>query len=185
MRGIVFGLLMGISVMVFAAKAEPTGARLVTPDLSKLKVEVEVDSERAKPIYAHDAETARFAEMGLLTKDNVSAVNNMARIMRDKPDVFIQQVFNVTPDDKDIVWPNEATNRLGSTKEAKSAEVAIESDDPLEMMKDIRFPELTGSYDDLEVSRIVMKSEYDKAMKQVGEIGRKQLGRKTVSTFVK
>ena len=188
MRGILFGLLLGMSAAAFAQVVPDSekplkGASLKTPDLSQMKVIVDLDEDVA-PIYVPDSTMGSLKEMGALTKENVQAINTMARLMRDNPDGFAQQVLAVSPDDE-VEWPGDGVTKLGSTREARSAVVAPESDDPVEMLSNIRMPELTGTYDEMEVNRTVMKAEYEKAMKQFGEMSRKQFGQKQVTTYTK
>ncbi|MBQ4471972.1 MAG: hypothetical protein II942_01835 [Alphaproteobacteria bacterium] len=188
MKGILFGLLLGISAVTFA-QVVPDAARplkranLTTPDLSKLKVIVDLE-DVVTPEYVPDSTMGSMKEMGVLTKENVQSINTMARLMRDNPDGFAQQVLSISPDDE-VYWPGDGVKKLGSTKDAESAVVAEESDDPVEMLSNIRMPELTGTYEEMEVNRAVMKAEYEKAMKQISELSRKHLGQKSVSTFTK
>jgi len=192
MKRFLLCLLLGVSVSATAAVApqkdatkETLPAKTITMHYTNRanhkilmdKVVGEDDVLVSKEFVAsEDAGSLRQLDY-LLTKENVKAVDNFARLSDQNPDALLQRLIGAEPGS--IPLPERSAKRLGSQKEARGYRAARDSEDPLEMLASIRMADITGSFEDLEENADIIQKEYEtKAVPFLKNISHEFLGQK-------
>lgn len=199
MKTLLLSLFLGVSCVAMAAAVPEKEApqQLIQVRKPKIrrtnmanhkvmvdKLKLQADANGVSPDFLTSEDTTRLRQMpGVVTKENVKAVNNIARLANDNPELLAYQLFGAEPGE--IEWPTRGPNRLGSDEMAEGAHLAVESDDPLEMLATIRMPELTGSYEELEAGGDMIEQAHKEAMAQIKELSHEHLGQKPAPIFMK
>ena len=177
MKKIVLFLMMGISVASYAAVA-PVNARAVRkpsvtqPDATKMKMMV-----KPKPL-SDSVGSERIADLqrygGVVTMDNVKAIENMSRLMQDDPNRLMEQ-FGVDTSQLDFEVDRR---KLGSDEIVGAYVASPETDDPAEKLAGLNTPDLTGTFESARASEEELLALHRSALRQIEEIGHEHLGEK-------
>ena len=199
MKTLLFSLFLGVSCVAVAATVPEKDASQQIVQVRKAKIrrtnmanhKVMVDklklqarTDGVSQDFLTSEDTTRLRKMpGVVNKENVKAVDTIARLANDNPELLAYQLFGAKPGE--VEWPTRAPNRLGSDEMAEGARRAVESDDPLEMLATIRMPELTGTYEELEAGGDAIEQAHKEAMVQIQELSHEHLGQKPAPIFMK
>ena len=175
MKKILVALLLGVSVTSFAAvvpteKVIVKKPSVIRTDMTKVKMEVK------KPAVDNSVDEESIKEMqryqGVITMDNMEALDNLSRAIQNNPDAVLHSTFGV----EDVTPANQRELMTGKAVE-KYAEQA-KSDDPVQKFSNVRVPDLTGSYADFRESRDELERLHKQALAQIEQIGQQRLGQK-------
>ena len=178
MKKIVLFLMVGISTVSYASvvPVEATNVpktSVTRPDATKMKMLVRaktLDNSVGKEAVA-DLQRYR----GVVTMDNVKAIENMSRLMQNDPERLMRQM-GADPAKLNL---NMDRRKMGSN-EAPAAYVASpKTDDPAEKLAGLNTPELTGSFAGVRASEDKLMAMHQEALKQIEEIGHEHLGQKS------
>ena len=196
MKAFLVCLLLGVSVVATAAVVPEQSAPVPAPqripmrltDRTKHKIMIEKKLEASKKDYSkgfmESEEAARLRQIEqLVTKENVTAVNNFVRLADQNPEGLLGRMLGAKPGE--VVLQQRGATRLGSQKSARGATLAKESDDPLEMLTSIRMHDVTGTYDELEQGGEYIKQTYDtKVIPVLKNLGHEFLGQKSAPVLL-
>lgn len=167
MKKLLFMLVLGVSSVAVASVAPTEPLQIKKPgvigtDMSKRKI---IRNEAPIPKKDNDAVPKLQKYQGVVTQDNMDALENMSRLMQDDPSALMAQ-FGA---------PGVQFERSGDTP---SYQRTNPSASPAERLNNMQAPVLTGSLPGLEFTKEDVRKEQQKALQQIEAAGRKQLGQK-------
>lgn len=171
-------LLLGIPSVCFAAVVPTSTTEVRTPTIiqtnpakrkaivTQKKLSDEVGSESVASLEKYD---------GVLTMDNVTAIDNMSRLIQDDPAALIEALGggNVT----EAGWEFDK-RKMGSEELVEPYVKTIETDDVKKKYASLRGPELTGSFAEARKSKDEIKALRQRSIDQMLAISQKTLGQK-------
>lgn len=171
MKKFLFLLMLGVAGVAVAAvvsdeEAQVRKPKVLTMDATKVKI---IRKARPEDNRASD-ETVSFLQRysGVLTKDNVDAVENISQMMQDEPKALAQRFASKKLN-------NDPLN--GSSDYQKTDPDASVT----ERFAMLQPPSLTGSRPGATLTKDDMRQAYEEARKKIEFVGRKQLGQKQTS----
>ncbi len=179
MKKVILLLLLGVSTVSFASVAPVNSSetRVPTtshPDATKMKMMVRQRPLKNSVGAESIAELKRYN--GILTMDNVNAIENMSRLMQDDPDRLMQELTGASSDDIGFAVDRR---KMGTNEIVGEYERSPETDDPAVKLAGLNTPDLTGSFSSVRHSEEEIKAMHRNALKQIEEIGHNHLGQKT------
>lgn len=198
MKKFLFGLMLAVSCVASAAVVPETNVRtqIKVPELRRTNMAkrqamlAKRESKKKTPVVSeafvksNDARILR--EMyGFMTKENIQSTNNVIRLASENPNALAQQMYGISGDKID--WPQVSPNRVGSNEGARKGTLApIETEeDPVVAVAQMRMPELSGTYEELEQSREEIAKAHKDALQKIAELGHEHLGQKPVTIYMK
>ncbi len=166
MKKILMALMLGVAGLAFAAVAPDTRPqmrrpKIIRPDMTKrpaIPMKAPADEQTDEQDIK---ELARYRQT--LTKDNIDAVENVARLMQDDPAALFGQISGQAPED------SAASNRV-STYQRTPANAT-----PAERLAVLRPPSLMDSIAGGKVSEEEMQRRYQRAVQSVERVAQTQL----------
>lgn len=174
MKIFIVGLLLGVSVASFAAlvpteDTESTKASVSGTDLTQHKI-------MRKETVARDTMDKETLEelkryKGVLTADNVEALENMSRLLQNNPEKLLGVDLSGGGLDigERVIEPGQEVVPYVSGPKV---------DDPVQRFANMQVPELTAAMGDAYVDEETLDRLYAQALAQVEQIGHKHLGQK-------
>ena len=167
MKKILVALILGISGLAVAAVAPSTQEQIkkpqvTRPDMTKRQIIRKEVPVRKQTDAVDMQELSRYKRT--LTKDNVDAVENMARLMQDDPGALFAQMGVET-----------TTDSVGQTS---SYQKTPENASPAERLAALQPPSLTNNISGVRLTKEGMERLHQQALQNVEQIGRPQLGQK-------
>ena len=170
MKKILFLLVMGVSGIAMASVVPSQPIQVKKPgvtgiDTSKIKI-----IRKEKPAQrTGEANVAKFQNyQGVLTSDNVDAMENMARLMQENPAGLMALVGA-----KDIEFEYASRPTVYPRTDRNAT--------PAERLSNLQPPSLTASLPGVQFTKEDVRREQQRALEILESVGRKQLGEKQVT----